>query len=79
MPPPPPAPTPLTAWLDDVTAEVTAQRAQHTSVRRLLTLPVRAPRVIRRRIREEGLVPTLDLLALELRRVVGGLVRRVRR
>ena len=73
------SPTPLAAWLDDVSAEVAAQRAQQTGVRRLLTLPLRAPQVIRRRIREEGLVPTLDLIALELRRVVGGLVRRVRR
>lgn len=71
--------TPLAAWLDDVSAEVAAQRARRTGARRLLSLPVRAPRAIRRRIREEGLVPTLDLIALELRRVVGALVRRVRR
>ncbi len=76
---PPPPPLTLSAWLDDVSAEVAAHRAQQTGARRLLSLPARAPRVIRRRIREEGLVPTLDLIALELRRVVGALVRRVRR
>ena len=73
------SPSPLSSWLDDVSADVAARRAQQTGVRRLLSLPVRAPRAIRRRIREEGLVPTLDLIALELRRVVGALVRRVRR
>lgn len=71
---------PLEAWLVEVHAAAARRRAERSGLRWWLTRPLRVPRVIRRRIRQDGFFPTMVLLTevpVQLLRRAGGRLRRV--